>query len=190
MKTLKTMNANQKNKSKLVKKTFKILTVIALGLTTLTSCDPSDDVNDAPQTPSIDLKAEHIIFSVDPTSEFAGNATITGNIINIGDDFSSGTGQQTISLYERPLGIPTTQLGNLVASLNFTTLAAGQKLEVSYTRPWNSSSPAEGEFPPEYILVIDFDPDLHIDGNEHNDDSNSANNKIEVSGTLINDMFR
>ena len=189
MKTLNKTNANQKNNSTLVRKTLKFASILLLTLVPFTSCDPGDDSDDTAARPSIDLKAEFIIFSVDPETEFAGNATITGNIINIGDDFRSGSGQQVIRLYERSLGVPTDQPGQEVANLSFTSLDAGETLEVSFTRPWDSSSPAEGEFAPEYILVIDFDPDLHIDGNDHNDDSDSGNNRILVSGHLINSMF-
>lgn len=189
MKTLNRINENQFKKSNSVSKALKFLTVFVFALFAFTSCDPSDDSEDTPETPSIDLKAEFIIFSVEPTSQFAGNATITGNIVNIGDNFTSGTGQQIIRLYERSLGTPTNQPGTEVASLAFTSLAAGEKLEISYTRAWNSSSPAEGEFAPDYILLIDYDPDLHIDSNEHNDDSNNANNRILVNGHLINSMF-
>lgn len=167
-------------------KSLKILSIFILSIA-LFSCDPEEDTPTTP--PNIDLIAEFIIFSVEPTSQFAGNATITGNIKNIGDDFISGAGQQSILLYERALGIPTSQPGTLVASLDFTTLAANQTLEVSFTRPWNSSSPAEGEFPPEYILRISYDPDLYIDGNLNNDDSDASNNEVLVSGSLINTMF-
>ena len=189
MKTLNRINENQMNKSYILIKTLKFLSVFIFALFALTSCEPSDDADDTPETPSIDLKSEFIIFSVEPTSQYAGNATITGNIINIGDDFNSGAGQQVIRLYERSLGTPTNQPGTEVASLAFTSLAAGEKLEISYTRHWNSSSPAEGEFAPEYILLIDYDPDLLLDSNLHNDDSNSSNNRILVSGHLINSMF-
>ncbi len=186
MKTLKTMNTNQKNNSTLVSKTLKLLSVFVFALFTCTSCDP-EDVND--ETPSIDLKADEINFSVDPITSFAGNATITGTVLNVGDDFRSGAGQQIIRLYERSLGTPTDQPGQEVARLEFTSLDAGETLEVSFTRPWDSSSPAEGEFAPEYILIIDYDPDLPIDGNVHNNDSNNANNRLLVSGHVINSMF-
>ena len=165
------------------------ITIITLSLLTFTSCDSDDDSDNTPETPFIDLKADAITFSVEPTSQFEGYATITGSIVNIGDNFSSGTGQQIISLYERSLGTPTNQPGDLVASLDFTSLAAGEKLEVSYTRTWNSSSPAEGEFAPEYILRIDYDPDLLLDSNVHNNDSNNTNDSILVSGHIINSMF-
>jgi hypothetical protein len=189
MKTLKTMNTNQKNNSTLVSKTLKVLTVFVFALFTLTSCDPEDVNADDPETPSIDLKADAINFSVNPITPFAGDATITGSILNIGDDFRSGAGQQIIRLYERSLGTPTDQPGQEVARLEFSALDAGETLEVSFTRPWDSSSPAEGEFAPEYILVIDYDPDLQIDGNVHNNDNNSANNRILVNGHIINSMF-
>ncbi|WP_179020428.1 hypothetical protein [Winogradskyella forsetii] len=167
-------------------KIYKISILMLMSLL-MVNCDSDDDSSN--EVPQIDLKAEFILFSVEPTTQFAGTATITGIVKNIGDDFNSGAGQQTISLYERSLGTPTNQSGNLVASLNFETLAANETLEVSYSRPWNSSSPAEGEFPPEYILVISYDPDLFLDGNLNNDDTNTANNEILVSGSLINTMF-
>ncbi len=166
-------------------KIFALLLIVF----TIGSC-VTDDLETAVPNPTIDLKAEFIIFSIDPSSQFAGEATITANIINIGDDFQSGAGQQSLLLYEKQLGVPTDQPGDLVGRLDFTSLAAGEKLEVSYTRPWNASSPAEGEFPPEYILIISYDVDLFADGNVHNDDTNNSNDKITVSASLINQMFR
>jgi len=159
------------------------LSAIALLAFTIFSCEPNDP------DPSIDLKAEFIVFSIDQTSAYAGNATVTANIVNVGDDFRSGEGQQSLLLYEKQLGTSADQPGDLVGRLDFTSLAAGEKLEVSFTRPWNASSPAEGEWPPEYILVISYDPDLYSDGNVHNDDTNKSNDNIVVSGSLINEMF-
>ena len=156
----------------------------------LISCDPTDYTPVVDETPSIDLSAEAISFSITKTTQWEGTATITGTIKNIGDHFSSGTGQQAIYLYERNLGTPTTQQGNLVATKSFSELASNGTLEVSFTRPWNSSSPAEGEFAPEYILVLSYDPDLFIDGNKNNDDTNHENDQIMESGIEINNLFR
>lgn len=113
-------------------------------------------------------------------------ATITGTVKNIGTkDFSSSEGQQFIYLYEKPLGGTATPL----LSLPFTNLAAGDSLFVTYTRNWDASSPVEGEFPPDYILSIMYDPDITTDGNENNDDVNNDNNSLTKSGSTINDLF-
>ncbi len=174
-----------------MKTTNYIKTLILIATTTLfVSCDPNDESPIVDEVPSIDLAAESITFTIDKDTDFVGTATITGTIKNVGDYFSSGTGQQTIYLFERSLGTPTTQRGNLVATRSFTELASNGTLEISYSRQWNSSSPAEGEFAPEYILDISYDPDIFIDDNKNNDDTNHDNNNIMESGMEINNLFR
>jgi len=165
---------------------IKLFSLLCLSIL-IFSCDPEDDTPEP--IPTIDLVADEIVFMVTPTSAFAGTATITGRIKNMADNFASGEGQQTILLYERQLGTPTTQPGTEVGRVDFTILGAGETMQVSYTRPWNSSSPAEGEFAPEYILRLSLDPDIQIDGNPHNNDNNSDNNELIVSGHAINLMF-
>lgn len=171
-------------------KTLKQVKILfsAMLLTALTSCDPDDPVV-IEDTPSIDLATEAIDFSIVKTADFTGVATITGRIRNAADNYVSGDGQQVLYLYERSLGIPTDQPGTLVAQKAFTNLDTDEILEVSYSRAWNASSPAEGEFPPEYILVIGYDPDIYIDGNKQNDDNNDTNDELLESGTGINDLF-
>lgn len=168
--------------TKLMSRTIAMLSLL-IGVTLFISCDPNDD---SPE-PIIDLKAESLTFSVVKTAPFVGVATIKGTILNIGDTFASGDNQQSIILYEKILGTP---MGVVVARKSFKNLEVGETLEVSYNRIWNSSSPAEGEFPPEYTLVIGYDPDLYLDGNVHNDDVNSENNRLTKSGKGINRVFR
>lgn len=167
-------------------KTLKFIPVIILSLIAL-SCD-TDETSSGPP-PTIDLEATSIDFAIDNVVNFVADATITGTITNIEDDFVSGSGQQAILLYERSLGTPPGNPGNEVARVNFTTLGAGETLTISYTRTWNASSPAEGEFPPDYRIVISYDPDLLIDGNEDNDDDNFANNELTRNGLGINQLF-
>ena len=88
----------------------------------MVSFDNDDDSSNEP--PDIDLIADSITFSLETISQFTGDATITGTLTNIGDDFSSGVGQQNIRLYERQLGVP--QPGDLLASVSFQSLAAGK----------------------------------------------------------------
>ena len=86
-------------------------------------------------------------------------------------------------LYEDNGGIP-----KVVAYQTFQYLKVNQKIIFSYTREWSKGSPAEGEFPPRYKLVISYAPDLYTDGNRNNDDFNTLNNEFEKSGSEINSM--
>ncbi len=167
-------------------KTLKFIPMIILAIAAL-SCDDDDTISEPP--PTIDLEATSIDFSLANQDDFVADATILGTITNTQDDFVSGSGQQAILLYERSLGTPTGNPGVEVARVNFTTLGAGETLTISYTRTWNASSPAEGEFPPDYRILISYDPDLLIDGNDDNDDDNVSNDELTRSGQGINQLF-
>ncbi|MBW1297097.1 protease inhibitor I42 family protein [Aquimarina litoralis] len=163
-------------------KTLKILSVLSLSLL-LCGC-PDDSI----ENEKIDPEATSITFSIVKDDDFTGTATITGTITNIGDaSFSSSSGQQALRLYQRNLGAPAP--GELVGTVGFRILSPGETITISYSRPWNSSSPAEGEFPPDYSIVIDYDPDIFIDGNDANNDEDLTNNSLTVSGSEINDLF-
>ncbi|MDH7448445.1 hypothetical protein [Aquimarina sp. 2201CG14-23] len=165
-------------------KTLKKLTLLLITVLFI-SCDSDDTATIG----TIDLEATSITFTIVKDDDFTGTATITGTITNIGDsNFNSSTGQQAIRLYQRSLGAAAP--GSLVGTVNFTNLNAGETLTVSYSRPWNSSSPAEGEFPPDFRIILDYDPDIFIDGNDNNNDEDLLNNDLTVSGSGINDLFR
>lgn len=120
------------------------------------------------------------------TSQFEGTVKITGVVKNLGGSlFDSNPGQQTVLLYEIPLGGSPV----VVAQQSFENLDPGRTLKLSYSRAWNASSPSEGEFPPTYRIAIVYDPDIAIDGNPFNDDPNFANNQLDRSGSGINDLF-
>jgi hypothetical protein len=126
-------------------------------------------------------------------SQFRGRIRITGVVKNIGSKaFQSGPGQAKAYLYQLPPGVPCPNAtgGTVVAEKGFTNLAPGAVITVSWERDWNSSSPSEGEFPNCYRLLISYDPDIYIDGNDNNDDCNQNNNKKDRSGTEINDMLK
>ncbi len=154
--------------------------LIYLGLSTallfLTGCD-----DDEPHTPTIDLAAQSIEFTIDKTTDFEGVAFIRGTVKNVGADYVSGANQQVVYLYEQYPGGQKTQ----VAKKAFTTLEAGGILEVKYARTWRTSV----EFPPKYILSIAYGPDIYIDGKQTNDDKNSNNNSLERNGADINELF-
>ena len=130
-----------------------------------------------------DPAAERIEFTiVRRDTQFRGQVRITGVIKNRGlADYESQPNQQAMYLYEN---------GTLVKTQAFQNLASGASAQISYERTWNASSPAEGEFPPTYRLLISYDPDIRIDDNPKNDDCVTSNNQLERSGTGINDLFR
>lgn len=78
----------------------------------------------------------------------------------------------------------------MVAQVPFQNLAPAQEVNLVYERNWDAASPAEGEFPPTYRLLIGYDPDILLDGNPNNDDCNSNNNQLERSGADVNALFR
>lgn len=133
----------------------------------------------------IDLSATAINFSVVTCKDkLHATVQVEGVVKNTGGlSYSTGANQQVALLYENSGSRP-----RLVATKVFQNLSPGQEVRVTYTRAWYKASPAEGEFPPTYILIISYDPDIYIDGNDNNDDSNSANNKMEKSGSEINAM--
>lgn len=137
----------------------------------------------------IDLAADSLDFKlVRRDCEFSGLVRITGVVKNVGKgNFDSGRGQQSAALYQD--GPTGTASKTPVARVQFEDLAAGETVEVTYDRTWNASSPNEGEFPPTYRLQILWDPDILIDGNDNNDDTNPSNDKITRSGSDINDMI-
>ncbi len=120
------------------------------------------------------------------TSPFAGVVRVRGKVRNLGGFYGSRPNQQALLLFEVPLGGSP----RLVSTQTFTDLAPGEEVVVDYARPWNSSSPSEGEFPPSYRLIITYDPDITLDGNPDNDDCVSVNNRRERSGQGINELFR
>jgi hypothetical protein len=129
---------------------------------------------------TIDLVAESINFStVKVINEFNATVKIEGVVRNAGTlNYNSGANQQLALLYEQnPGGVI-----KLVRTIPFQNLAVNAVVKVAYTRSWDKSA----EFPPTYTLIISFDPDIYIDGNNNNNDSNTANNKIVKSGDAIN----
>jgi len=134
----------------------------------------------------IDLSASKIGFTIIKCQDrFNAYVVVEGVVKNTGGlAYSTGANQQTALLYEDNGGTL-----KLVASKPFQNLAPGAEIKISYTRPWNRSSPAEGEFPPKYVLVIGFDPDIYIDGNDNNDDSNYSNNRLTQSAAEVNNNW-
>lgn len=134
---------------------------------------------------AIDPAAVSVSFSLNRRiDDFKAMITIAGIVTNIGkDNYNSNPGQQVILLYEDMGGTP-----KLVATKAFQNLTKGKSVKIGFTREWNKSSPAEGEFPPNYTLVISYDPDIYLDNNPDNNDINSKNNRLVKSSAEVNAM--
>jgi hypothetical protein len=140
-----------------------------------------DNVRSKIMIKRIDLSTTAIDFSVVSCKDkFNGTVKIEGVIKNTGGlAYTSGADQQAVFLYEDNGGRP-----RLVATRAFQNLTPGQEVRVSYTRQWYKGT----EFPPKYILIIGFDPDIYIDSNDNNDDVNTANNRMERSGADLSGL--
>jgi len=124
---------------------------------------------------------------VSTTSAFAGRVRITGVLRNVGGAaYNSSPGQQSLALYQDPIGLTSV---TPVAIQTFEDVPVGAEVSVSWERDWNSSSPNEGEFPPNYRILILYDPDILLDGNTENDDSDLTNNSLTLNGSNVNDLF-
>lgn len=128
-----------------------------------------------------DPAAYEIKFEIiEHTATFTGRVRITGIVKNIGSMAFSGGGGMAY-LYENK---------TLRATKLFGYIASRAAISLNYVRSWYASSPNEGEFPPMYKLLIQYDSDILKDGNKNNDDCKVNNNKKEKSGSGINDFFR
>jgi len=97
---------------------------------------------------------------------------VSGMVKNIGGkDFESGQNQQIIQLWE----IITPSNRRMLKQVPFVRLAAGQEIKIEYDLP--ALKPGN-EFPPDYQVLIVYDPDILIDANKNNDDARDANNSL------------
>lgn len=145
-----------------------------------------------PVPPCLDPAAFEIRFEiVRRDTPFRGRVRITGVVKNIGTapfTCNPGSMQASAHLYELPPGAVSG--GTLRGHTDFSSLAVNGTVTVSYERDWDSSSPAEGEFPTSFRLMIVYDPDILLDGNKANDDCKINNNTKSRSGTEINALLR
>lgn len=138
---------------------------------TLAGCPPAQCNGPDPAATAINYE---LLSTTTPTS---GDVEITGVVRNRGTmPFTSGEGQQSVQLWEG---------GTMVASQAFTNLAVDATVEVTYERNWST----QDEFrPPSYTVLLAYDPDIYIDGNDENDDCNSNNNDF-ARGTAALDAL-
>lgn len=97
---------------------------------------------------------------------------VTGVVKNIGGkNFVSGVNQQQIQIWENY----SSSNRRMVKQLPFVRLNAADELRITFERPAFKNSE---EFPPDYEVMIVYDPDIAIDANPANDDARLTNNKL------------
>jgi len=122
-----------------------------------------------------------------PGRRHVGKVSLIATVENVGKgEYRSRSNQQTVDLYETVPG----RAPRRVAGREFATLAPGQRFDLVWTRAWDASSPAEGEFPPSFEARLAYDPDIRIDGNPANDECTTKNNAARLNGKSINEALR
>ncbi|MCB9853447.1 MAG: hypothetical protein H6819_10160 [Phycisphaerales bacterium] len=139
---------------------------------------PEDCLEGQPNPAVISIDFNLVSRDTDST----GTVEIVGTVENLGSGtFDSAAGQQAVQIWAGP---SLTSL-NMLASQPFEDLAPGAQVSVSYELEWNTSN----EFPPIYRVILSYDPDIYIDGNDDNDDCATSDNALQRDGSEINDLF-
>ena len=129
-----------------------------------------------------DPAAQSITFQVisrDAGHKTQGRIQITGVVKNVGNAvFESDPKQATVALYETPAG----GRGTVKAQQSISHLEPNAVITLKYETNWSTSV----EFPPTFMLLISYDPDIYLDANKKNDDCNQNNNRKELPGSEIN----
>ncbi|GAB5550539.1 MAG: hypothetical protein Sapg2KO_01300 [Saprospiraceae bacterium] len=130
-----------------------------------------------------DLAAVELRVQKTSGNQHRGVVRITGVVKNVGKQhFVSGGGQAYAYLYE----VSLTGRSTLKARRQITNLSAGRSFSLGFSKNWYAGN----EFPPNYKLVISYDPDIKLDSNPRNDDCNSANNQMTRTGHEVTQLFR
>jgi len=97
---------------------------------------------------------------------------ITGTVKNKGGkNYISGANQQQVQLWENY----SSTNRKMVKQLPFNQLLCNQELNIVFERP---AFKVSDEFPPDYEVVIVYDPDILMDANQNNDDAVITNNHM------------
>ncbi len=134
---------------------------------------------DCPDPAAVELKA-HLVRKASP---YEGTVKLVGVVKNIGKKaFKARSGQAAVVLYENPPGGRSREIKRKA----FTTLHPNATIRVEHTRTWRTSY----EFPPNYKLMITYDPDIYMDETKENDDCNQKNNSKELKADAISAVLR
>lgn len=129
-----------------------------------------------------DLAADIKCELISKRNNFNGKVKITGTVKNIGKKaWRCSATQAKVLLEEKAPGARP----RVLKSKALTVLNINQTITLEYSLDWSTST----EFPPDYTIRIDLDPDILMDENPENDDCNSENNYKELKATEINSLF-
>lgn len=97
---------------------------------------------------------------------------VTVTVKNLGlMNYESGSNQQNVQLWEEYSNTNR----KMVKLFPFQNLNANASFSFSYERP--AFKPSD-EFPPQYKVIIVYEPDILSDNNTKNDDSKASNNSM------------
>jgi len=131
--------------------------------------------------PCMDPAAQSLTFQVISRGpqRTEGRIRLTAVVKNVGGvAFVSDPRQATAALYETPVG----GRGIIRAQQSIARLEPNATITLTYECNWSAST----EFPPNFALLISYDPDIYIDANKNNDDCGRTNNKKDLAGDEIN----
>lgn len=166
-----------------MKNTIYFLAIAALFFG-FTACEDDEPIL------NIDPIAADITFEVAGfdrlAQDFVGTVEVTGYFMNIGtSDFRGGANAQRLVLEEAYPGGEWDQ----VAVRWFTDFNTEDTITISYNRVWDLSSPAEGEFAPDYRIRVVYEDFVLQNDTETNKDINLANNELVESGWQVPEMI-
>lgn len=155
------------------------LTAIVLCLLPISGLTCPEECLEGQPNPAV-ISIDFNLVSQD--SDSTGTVEIVGAVENLGSGtFDSSAGQQAVQIWA---GQSLTSL-SMLASQSFEDLAPGAQVTVSHEVQWNTSN----EFPPIYRVILSYDPDIYIDGNDNNDDCATSDNALQRDGSEINNLF-
>jgi len=129
-----------------------------------------------------DLAANIKCELISKRDNFNGRIKITGIVKNVGKKVWRCSASQARTLLEEKASGARSRV---IKSEALTRLNPNQTITLEYSLDWYTAN----EFPPDYTIRIDLDPDILKDQNPENDDCNSENNHKELKATTINNLF-
>ncbi len=117
----------------------------------------------------------------------ARSVTISYEVRNLGRSaWTSGANQQNVGIVAR-----NANTGRAFrASQNLPGAAAAGARMLAFTTPAIPEAFDDFEWGGTVDVIIGYDPDIYIDSNDCNDDSNSANNRVHIDYAVILGFMR
>lgn len=124
-----------------------------------------------------------VILSHDAAHRTRGRIRLTGVVRNLGNAAFESNPNQAVA---RLSTVPTVGAPQVLRFQNIARLNPGASIQLSVDTAWDTAQ----EFAPKFVLSLDYDPDIGMDGNPKNDDCNMLNNRRELTADQINRQWR